>query len=407
MENLQERSEHVRLPHYLHLFALGISLLLVTVVRLFSAELTQIQSRSFSQQPVRVCTYNRVNHSITALVTKDRVDKIVKGHSAYFKSFNPQSDKAWVSHQNLIIQSVKMDSLSVGTVNWTVLSKTGENQVEFTRTFPYDALLPQIYTDNSAQQFAIVDPWEWTITFYQQKQPIATVQLPALKIQHLYEAGYVASWSFDGSLFAIATSFNPPEARERSITLLLFNNQGRVLRRAEFPLGYVSGIALSKDADRLMLSGYRIDHGRITKRYYLLSSDGKILHSGEGIALHALFPSDNRAIIWGRRFIDFYNNIQNEPKWRKTYTENKKTLCLDVLSIKNGVIVLRGTSTPHDGEYILSAPKIYWYDSAGVEAGAYQFNGEQIYQPFLHYNSENKTLQIGTAEKMHTLQLVQ
>jgi|GEM_PF-6557714 len=376
-------------------------------VKISAQELEEVSVTPLPEQSVRAFVEENSNKNPAVWVTGNQILRRKNGHTQTLQQFKPQSDRVRKSYDNLIVQSVSTDSGTSGTIRWIVYSRDGVQKAEFSRDFPRDALMPQLYNDGMAQHFAIVDPWEWTVTFCQQSSELKTVQLPAEHVKHIYETGYVADWSADGTTFAFAASFDSPESQERQVTFLLFGNQGNRLQQKVFSIGYVSGLAISDDAQQLMLSGYGLHDRKPEKQYYLLSSDGGILHSGNGIALGAKFFGKNQAIVWGRRFIDAYEDIRTEPTWHQSFSSDKKTMCLDATNTDNGTIVLRGTSTPKDGEYVFTNPKVIWYNTNGIELDSFQFKNENIYQPFLHFNPANNTLRVGTAEKIHTLKLVQ
>lgn len=376
-------------------------------VQVSAQELKEVSVIPLPEQSVRAFVGDNSNKNPAVWVTGNQILKRQHNQTQTLQQFTPQSDRVWKSYDNLIVQSVSTDSSTSSTIRWTIYSRDGVQTAEFSSDFPYDALMPQLYSDGMARHFAIVDPWDWTVTFYQHSSELKTVQLPAEQVKHIYETGYVAGWSADGTTFAFAAAFDSPESQERQVTFLLFGNQGNQLQQKVFSIGYVSGLAVSEEAQQLMLSGYSMHDGKPGKQYYLLSSDGGILHSDNGIALGVTFFGKNQAIVWGRRFIDAYEDIRAEPAWHQSFTSNKKTMCLDVMTTENGTIVLRGTSTPKDGEYVFTHPKVIWYDTNGIELDTFQFENEYIYQPFLHYNPADNTLRVGTADKIHTLKLVQ
>lgn len=386
-------------------FLLVVTSLLVSGVS--AADLQEISTVSIAEKPVRAIIWNDSNQTVSLAVSDTQILDFRNSNAVSLNKFNSQKDRVWRSHQNLIVESVQVDSNNNGNIHWRILDGEEIAHAEYSREFSYDALLPQLYTDQSTKHAAIVDPWEWTVTFYFRNSEVKTVHLPAEQVQHLYETGYVAEWSADGNTFALATSLNSPESKNRQVSLFLFNQNGNELLKKDYPMGYVSGLAIADDAEKFMLSGYNLLNGSPEKIYYMLSSDSEVLRSNEGIALDAKFFGEQQAIVWGRRFIDAYENIQQEPSWRQTFTSDKKTMCLDATDTKNGTIILRGTSTPKDGEFVFTNPQVIWYNSRGLELDSFQFEDEYLYEPFMKYNPADKILRVGTAEKIHTLQLIQ
>lgn len=293
---------------------------------------------------------------------------------------------------------------SKGKITWEIRDFKGGIVGNISHPFIGDAPLPTLYASESGRRFTVIDPWEFTVHWYSSTEHLQDIRLPAESAVHSSEPRITGSWNPQGTRFLVAANYNSPGEDGTESTVTLFTGDGEQIMQRTLPLEYPGSVALDSSGEITMVSGHSYPDGELTKRYYLLNSAGEIVHTGDGLAIGAALRTESGGVVWGRRFVHYYDDSLHHPVWKHDFTGEKKTMCLKAVPLRNGgTALLRGTSTPRHGEYVFADPVLKLFNRDGELTKEVKFSGETIYEPYLRYSAIEDNVIVGTSTRLHEI----
>lgn len=306
-----------------------------------------------------------------------------------------------------IVRSISTDTVNFresGQIRWCIFDESGDQIQEIQHSVQFDQPLPTLWHSSDATQFVLTDPWGKTLIWYSESQKLATVNLSGIDTPEPYETAFLADWSKDNS--NIIVGFALTNHAEKA-PVLLFDADGNQRWRRTYPVEFLDGVIAAGDNQHFIVVGHDIDNGTFTKKYFIVNSDGDVVQQGTGIATGAAIRESGQAVVWGRRFVHFYGDVTKNPVWMKDFSDDKRSLCLGAQFLSKDIIgLLRGTSTPQNGDYVFTSPRLRLYSTAaGKEIWRRSYPGEIIYSPELIIGTGTNEIIFSTDSRLHRVQV--
>ena len=312
-----------------------------------------------------------------------------------------------LTEESYIVRQLPADGFAYGSkgkITWEIRDFKGGIVGNISHPFIGDAPLPTLYASESGRRFTVIDPWEFTVHWYSATEHLQDIHLPAEDAIHSSEPRITGSWNPQGTRFLVAANYNGPGEDGTESTVTLFTGDGEQIMQRTLPLEYPGSVVMDSAREITMVSGHSYPDGELTKRYYLLNSAGEIVHTGDGLAIGASFRTESGGVVWGRRFVHYYENLAEAPVWTEHFPGEKKTMCLEAIPLNGGgIALLRGTSTPKGGEYVFQDPVLFVYNGDGELIRELAFPDEVMYEPFMKYVIDQNHIILGTSERLHTI----
>ena len=287
-------------------------------------------------------------------------------------------------------------------ITWTVYDTTGENIFTLDKPIDIDQPLPFVASPAGAHRFLLIDPWELTLSWYNRTGLIKEHPIEEPDILHTYEIALLAEWDPSGQYGIVAVA-SPKISGKQPV--MLFDGAGELLWQQQFPVQYIDGV-VAVNQSRFVVAGHDYVSGEFDKKYFVIDQFGKILQTGTGIATGAYFTPQDGGIVWGRRFVEFYGDISDPAHWRKEFPDDRRSLCLSgTFTGEDRVALLRGTSTPANGEYHFTRPQVLFFSHEGEEKYTRTFTNEAIVTPLLQYFPAQKQVTLFTHSRQWNIRI--